>query len=249
MTRCPSCQNENADGVPYCDMCGFDLAQPKRAPVAEAVPAPQGQPPAHPHQKRHTVFEPEAAPPPSNARPAAADYFSRPPPPRPPLDPRDPFGASVAATAVPVPQAARPAPAPASPAVDVRAQKSRTIVEGLTPESASGGPMVRAALFEYRGPTDPGRVHALRVGRNTLGRNEDCDVVLQDGRVSGQHAFVFIRAEDATFVDVSSNGSVVNGSAIHGEQVVLQNHAVLTVGGTTLVLAMIPEQLLARRAR
>ncbi len=246
MTRCPSCQNENADGVPYCDMCGFDLAQPKRAPVAEAIPSPQGQPPAHPHQKRHTVFEPEAAPPPSNPRPAAPDYFSRPPPPRPPLDPRDPFGASVAPP--PVPQAARPAPAPASPGGDVRAQKSRTIVEGLTPES-SGGPMVRAALFEYRGPTDTGRVHALRVGRNTIGRDEGCDVVVQDGRVSGQHAFLFIRAEDATFVDVSSNGSVVNGTAIHGEQVVLQNHAVLGVGGTTLVLAMIPEQLLARRAR
>ena len=48
---------------------------------------------------------------------------------------------------------------------------------------------------------------------------------------------------------MSSNGSVVNGTDIHGEQVVLQNHAVLGVGGTTLVLAMIPEQLLARRAR
>jgi pSer/pThr/pTyr-binding forkhead associated (FHA) protein len=115
-------------------------------------------------------------------------------------------------------------------------------------EGATVG-LIRGALFEYRGPTDPGRVHPLRAGRNTLGRNSDCDVVLEDGRVSGQHAFLFVRAEDASFMDVSSNGSIVNGAAVHGEQVILQNHAVLNLGGTTLVLVVIPEPVLARRSR
>jgi pSer/pThr/pTyr-binding forkhead associated (FHA) protein len=115
-------------------------------------------------------------------------------------------------------------------------------------EGATEG-LIRGALFEYRGPTDAGRVHALRAGRNTLGRNADCDVVLEDGRVSGQHAFLFVRAEDASFMDVSSNGSIVNGAVVHGEQVILQNHAVLNLGGTTLVLVVVPEPVLARRSR
>ncbi len=249
MKRCPSCQNENADSTVYCDMCGYDLA-PKRAPVAGAAPAPvQPQAPAHPHQKRHTVFEPESKAPPAPSVPPKADFFSNPPPPRPAFDPRDPFGA-----AAPAPAPARPvaAPAPVSEApvapVSPGRPKARTIVESSAGE-ASGGALVRAVLFEYRGPTDTGRVHPLRVGRNVIGRNEDCDVVVADGRVSSQHGFLFIRAEDATYVDVSSNGSTVNGTVVHGEQVVLQNHAVLALGGTTLVLAMVPEQVLARRSR
>jgi pSer/pThr/pTyr-binding forkhead associated (FHA) protein len=92
-------------------------------------------------------------------------------------------------------------------------------------------------------------VHALRAGRNTLGRDPDCDVVLEDGRVSGQHAFLFIRTEDASYMDVSSNGSVVNGAVVHGDQVVLQSNAVLTLGGTTLVVVIVPEHALARRSR
>ena len=60
-------------------------------------------------------------------------------------------------------------------------------------------------------------------GANVLGRNADCDVLIDDGRVSGQHAFLFIRAEDASSIDVSSNGSIVNGAVVHGEQIVLQN--------------------------
>jgi pSer/pThr/pTyr-binding forkhead associated (FHA) protein len=73
--------------------------------------------------------------------------------------------------------------------------------------------------------------------------------MIDDGRVSGQHAFLFIRAEDASFIDVSSNGSIVNGAVVHGEQIVLQNQAVITLGGTTLVLVIVPEQLLSRRSQ
>jgi pSer/pThr/pTyr-binding forkhead associated (FHA) protein len=73
--------------------------------------------------------------------------------------------------------------------------------------------------------------------------------MIDDGRVSGQHAFLFIRAEDASFIDVSSNGSIVNGAVIHGEQIVLQNQSVITLGGTTLVLVIVPEQLLLRRSQ
>jgi pSer/pThr/pTyr-binding forkhead associated (FHA) protein len=118
-----------------------------------------------------------------------------------------------------------------------------------TPNEGATVGLIRGALFEYRGPADPGRIHALRAGRNIIGRNAECDVVIDDGRVSGQHAFLFIRAEDASYMDVSSKGSVVNGAVVHGEQIILQNHAVLTLGGTTLVLVIVPAQVLASRSK
>jgi pSer/pThr/pTyr-binding forkhead associated (FHA) protein len=118
-----------------------------------------------------------------------------------------------------------------------------------SPSAQPAAGVVRAALFEYRGATDAGRVHPLHTGRNTLGRDEGCSVVLSDGRVSSQHGYLFIRAEDATYVDVSTNGSVVEGRVVHGEQVVLQNHAVLKLGETTLVLVIVPDSVLARHTR
>ncbi|QSQ19580.1 FHA domain-containing protein [Pyxidicoccus parkwayensis] len=244
MKRCSYCQNENPDGVSWCEMCGMELAPPKRATTVEPERPLAPEPaPATPHVKRRTVFEPDASPPASTgpARAEHGDYFGRPPPPRPAIDPRDPFGGAVQAPA----QAQAPAPAPGPAGAR---PKSRTIVES-SPASQPMAGKVRAALFEYRGATDVGRVHPLHTGRNTLGRDEGNSVVLTDGRVSGQHGFLFIRAEDASYMDVSSNGSVVDGRVVHGEQVVLQNHAVLKLGETTLVLVIVPESVLARQTR
>ncbi|AKJ05909.1 Outer membrane protein, OmpA/MotB family [Archangium gephyra] len=216
-----------------------------------SAPAPLPPQPANPHQKRHTVFEPDpAAPPPPAHR--GADFFANPPPPRPTFDPRDPFAAASIPPTRPAPPppapAAMPPPPPAPAPAAAPRPKARTIVDTGSESPAAAG-LVRGALFEYRGPTDPGRVHPLRAGRNVLGRNADCDVMIDDGRVSGQHAFLFIRAEDASFIDVSSNGSIVNGAVVHGEQIVLQNQSVITLGGTTLVLVIVPEQLLSRRSQ
>ncbi|MFE8596619.1 FHA domain-containing protein [Archangium violaceum] len=256
--RCPSCQNENDAGAAYCDMCGMDLAPPRPAPGPVSAPAPQPPQPANPHQKRHTVFEPDPAAPPPPPAPRGADFFANPPPPRPTFDPRDPFAAAsipptrLSATVPASAPAAMPPPPPSpapAPAAAAPRPKARTIVDMGGSETPAATGLVRGALFEYRGPTDPGRVHPLRAGRNVLGRNADCDVVLDDGRVSGQHAFLFIRAEDASFIDVSSNGSIVNGAVVHGEQIVLQNQSVITLGGTTLVLVIVPEQLLSRRSQ
>lgn len=224
----------------------MELVPPKRATTVEPERPPAPEPaPATPHLKRRTVFEPGAAPPPEPASPARsepADFFGRPPAPRPPIDPRDPFGGAVQAPAA-------PAPAPGPVAIPTGARpKARTVVDA-SPSAHPGASPVRAALFEYRGATDAGRVHALHTGRNTLGRDEGCSVVLSDSRVSGQHGYLFIRAEDATYVDVSTNGSVVEGRVVHGEHVVLQNQAVLKLGETTLVLVIVPESLLARHTR
>lgn len=215
----------------------MELVPPKRATAVEPERPLAPEPaPATPHLKRRTVFEPGASPPPAGpARAESADFFGRPPPPRPPIDPKDPFGSAVQAPSpAAIPQGARP--------------KARTVVDS-SPSALPGASPVRAALFEYRGPTDTGRVHPLPTGRNTIGRDEGCSVVLSDSRVSSQHGYLFIRAEDATYVDVSTNGSVVEGRVVHGEQVVLQNHAVLKLGETTLVLVIVPESVLARHTR
>ena len=79
-----------------------------------------------------------------------------------------------------------------------------------------------------------------------LGREPTCDIVVDDGRVSAQHAYLFLRADDATFLDVSTNGSRVDGQVVSGEQVTLQHGSVIELGDSMLVLAMLPESVLKR---
>ena len=73
-----------------------------------------------------------------------------------------------------------------------------------------------------------------------MGRNEDRDIVLADGRVSGEHGFLYIRKERHTFVDNSSNGSRVDGQIVFGEQAEVRSGSVLEVGGMRLILVIIP---------
>jgi pSer/pThr/pTyr-binding forkhead associated (FHA) protein len=79
-------------------------------------------------------------------------------------------------------------------------------------------------------------VFVLAEGRNTVGRDEGQDLRLEDGRVSGQHAFLFVRADGVSFIDVSTNGSLVDGKPVHGRQVDVDTGAVLRLGDTVLVL-------------
>jgi pSer/pThr/pTyr-binding forkhead associated (FHA) protein len=57
-----------------------------------------------------------------------------------------------------------------------------------------------------------GRQLSLKRGNNTIGRSHECDVVVEEGTVSGEHAR--IRFENGQFViyDLASlNGTFVNG--------------------------------------
>jgi hypothetical protein len=262
--RCPACKNENPryPKVPYCDVCGVDLNPPKRETVFEPAvsstpnPTPAPAAPINAHQKRRTVFEPGVGPStpaaPSNATsPPAADFFAHPPPPRPPLNPTDPFSASSGmAPPSSSTSAAGLANGQASAALGQNnaPRKAKTVIN---PAVGGGGnaaaKLVRGALFEYRGPGDPGRVHAVREGRNVIGRDNTCEIALDDGRISSQHAFLFLRAEDATFLDVSTNGSRVDGKVVSGEQVVLRHGSTLELGDTFLVFALVPETVLSNR--
>lgn len=223
--RC-SCGHENARSAAYCEVCGAELG-------SGAAASPPRRP--NPAVKRRTLLEvpaPASSPSPSLApdpvRDSAVspsfDFLSVPPRARGVIDPNDPFR--------------RPAPAQqeGSPAVGVgRRRKAKTILERDGAPAAA----MRGALIDETGP---GQLHAIRAGRNSLGRAEGCDVLLADGKVSQQHGYLFIRDEGATFIDTSTNGSVVDGVRIHGGQVEVRHGSRLELGGARLLLLLAPER-------
>jgi pSer/pThr/pTyr-binding forkhead associated (FHA) protein len=101
------------------------------------------------------------------------------------------------------------------------------------PTRPAGSPA--GVLLAYTSPDDKGTAHVLRAGRNVLGRDDAADITLADGRISGQHAFVFVRDGSTSFIDVSTNGSVVDGRPVIGQEVVLEDGSVLRLGGMVLV--------------
>jgi hypothetical protein len=235
--NCPRCQHPNPDGERYCEICGVDLSGVQIAPRPQAPPPPPPPAVPNPHAKRRTLYDPGPATPPApqGPLPGADEVFSRSLPPRKALDPNDPFGAGAARATAVGPTTPQPPPAP-RPA----AASPRTIVE-RPPGPTTPSAQVRGALLEPR----YGRLHPLRIGRNTIGRDPDQDVVVEDGRVSGRHGFLFIKESgEASFMDVSTNGSVVNGAALHGEVAELEHGAVLKLGGAALILLLVPPQVL-----
>jgi hypothetical protein len=197
------------------------------------------------------MYEPSSQP---SSRPPADDFFGNPPPSRPPLrDPEDPFAQSVRPTAQAdspaAPPPARESPggwaAPAAAAPPPPVAKNRTIIEN--PAAPAGARRrIRGALFCFSSPDDPGSILPLYDGRNSMGRNEDRDVVLNDGRISGEHGFLFVRKDRHTYVDTSSNGSRVDGSIVFGEQIEVRSGSVLELGGMRLILVIISPDAVAQ---
>ena len=64
---------------------------------------------------------------------------------------------------------------------------------------------------------DAGRLYRLDGARAVLGRHPDCDIVLDEGAVSRQHAQLSI-VEDGVYVEDmgSRNGTFVNGEQVRG---------------------------------
>ena len=240
--QCPNsqCRAETPAG-PYCEHCGEPLSG-----AAPAAPAAGGV-----ARKNKTLFDnspapvgfaPAAAPAPQAGPPAADGWGNIGNVPRPVFNPNDPFGFGSQPPASPA-----YAPPPLPQAQDNRGGGSRTIFEpsGSHPAAAQG-PRVRAALLEFRGSRDPGRIHAVREGRNILGRDPDCGIRLEDGRASGKHGYLMLRENDALFTDVSTNGTVVDGRLLQGDQAPLAHGTKLEVGGSVLVFLFLPASALPR---
>lgn len=99
---------------------------------------------------------------------------------------------------------------------------------------------LRAVLVEYRGPDDLGRCHFLRDGRNAIGRDEECEVRLDEPSVSKAHAFIYLDGDGMRVVDNSQNGTVVDGKTIRGGEMSLVYGSKLDIGGARYVFVPIP---------
>ena len=78
-----------------------------------------------------------------------------------------------------------------------------------------------------------GQDYKLYEGRNIIGRDEDCNIVVNDGRVSGKHAVLLFKANKYSITDTqSSHGTFVNDEDIEFESRYLKDGDVIRMGNT-----------------
>jgi len=119
------------------------------------------------------------------------------------------------------------AAASGTPATAGPQRPAETIVMGQ-PEG------VMAWLAVTAGP-EKGKTYQLKVGDNTIGRDADNDLVIQDASVSRSHAMIRVQEGSFLLVDLgSSSGTRVGGRTLEGGP--LKTGAVINVGQTQLSL-------------
>jgi VWFA-related protein len=93
---------------------------------------------------------------------------------------------------------------------------------------------VAMAWLIEKGGSRPGRDHQLKEGRNSIGRQGQNDIVIEDDYASREHAVVVSRDGNFELQDlVSTHGTLLNGEkVVHG---VLTDGDEIVVGKTTLV--------------
>lgn len=85
--------------------------------------------------------------------------------------------------------------------------------------------------------TMAGEFWPLHVGKNVIGKSSQCDVVLPEGTVSGEHAVLVVRKMKnpervlASIADgQSTNGTLLNGESLFLEAVQCKNGDIITIG-------------------
>ena len=82
-----------------------------------------------------------------------------------------------------------------------------------------------------------------------VGRDDSCDIILDDERVSREHARIFLKADHYTIQDAgSTNGTYVNHKRIEKEQRLLSGDQI-QIGDASLQFALIDEEMLALSPR
>ena len=72
------------------------------------------------------------------------------------------------------------------------------------------------ALLQLAGPGQPRRIRVLPLAEVTLGRDEDCEIILDDEPVSHMHAKVAYQDYQPELLDLgSTNGTFLNNKKIH----------------------------------
>ena len=93
-------------------------------------------------------------------------------------------------------------------------------------------PTERARLKVVQGP-DYGSVYVISGGRASIGRGDDCDVMISDLKASRRHAEIEISPSGWIVRDLgSANGIIYNGKLVHLAN--LKSHDTLSLGETIL---------------
>lgn len=96
----------------------------------------------------------------------------------------------------------------------------------------------RVSIAVIAGP-ESGRIFPVEKPRVVIGRH-DADVNVDDPEISRQHAAVELTGDKVILVDMgSTNGTFVGEERIH--EVVLENQAEFSIGGSTLMLILTPK--------
>ncbi len=73
----------------------------------------------------------------------------------------------------------------------------------------------------------------LYEGRNTIGRDSECQIIVPDGAVTGRHAVLLFRNGKYSITDQqSSNGTYVNGDDIELDPCYLKDGDIIRIGQT-----------------
>lgn len=85
--------------------------------------------------------------------------------------------------------------------------------------------------------TAAGEFWPLQIGQNTIGKNPECDIVLPEGTVSGEHAVLVVRKMKnpekviASISDArSTNGTMLNGVSLGFSAEECKNGDIITIG-------------------
>ncbi len=222
---CGACGTANPAGTEFCEVCGMGLGPPARGKTAMAAPPDAAR-------KSRTLYDPG----PGKPEPSPSDVFANPAPPRAAFDPQDPFKSSIVSNPAPAPVATR-APAKQAPAKRTPAQQRQaTILQGPAAEARD----LNGVLCVHEGGQV--RLIPLASGRTAIGRDASSDICIDDSNISGSHAFIYMRESGASFIDVSRNGSIVDGTPLMGEDAPLNHGSVIELGQTRCVLLVVPPE-------
>ena len=84
-----------------------------------------------------------------------------------------------------------------------------------------------------------GYTFRTRIGTTSIGRDEDCDVVIRDPTVSARHAEIIVRPETSTITNLmATNGTRVNGQQIQNSELV--DGDIVRIGQINLVFKDVP---------
>ena len=216
--QCPRCYFDNPADARVCEYCGTDLSG--GAETTEALGGTSAK-------KRQTML--------GEAPSLAALATPRAQPPA--IDPDDPF--RVAARGIVGGAAAEPPAAPVAAPAPQRGHRA-TIVEGAPQMQVAE---VVGVLLVFPPEGSPHSV-VLRAGRTRIGRAPDNDLVLEDGRVSSDHAVLRVEGDRAWLLDTSSNGTLVSGIRYVNDKADLTDDAVLLFGRTSVVVKLVSREAL-----